>query len=410
MRTKDLRAERATIIAEARTYLDKDVVTAEDHASFDAAMAKADTLKATIDRLEAADANDRELNAQREHARIITPTVGSVDEQATAALNEKRIMKAFLIGGISNLTAEDRQVVAQRATQYQNAANTGTNTAGGFTIAPLFQRELLIAMKAQGGVRAVASEIQTETGAALPWPTMDDRSQVATIIAENTQINPDTDLVFGQTSLGGFTYKSGVMLVSLQMLQDSAFDFDGLIRDAMVGRYVRGQNAHFTTGSGTGQPQGVVTAAVLGKTGAVGQTTSILWQDLVDLEHSVDPVYRAGAKFMFHDKTLQVLKKLVDSQNRPLFLPGITVGAPDTIDGYPYVINQDMPVMAANAKSVLFGNFSTYKVRDILGMQMMRLVERYADLLQVGYLSFMRTDGRLISAATPIAYYANSAT
>jgi HK97 family phage major capsid protein len=67
--------------------------------------------------------------------------------------------------------------------------------------------------------------------------------------------------------------------------------------------------------------------------------------------------------------------------------------------------------MAANAKSVLFGNFQNYFIRDIApSMQMMVLRERYADYLQVGYIAFLRSDGNLISAASPIVVYSNSAT
>ena len=67
--------------------------------------------------------------------------------------------------------------------------------------------------------------------------------------------------------------------------------------------------------------------------------------------------------------------------------------------------------MAANAKSILFGDFTRYYVRIVLGMQLMRLVERYADALQIGFLAFMRADGNLLDAGThPIVYYSNSAT
>ena len=145
--------------------------------------------------------------------------------------------------------------------------------------------------------------------------------------------------------------------------------------------------------------------------GQVGQTTSVIYEDLVDLEHSVDPAYRAEAEFMFHDDTLKVLKKLKDADGRPLWLPGVAVREPDTILGYNYVINQDMPIMAANAKSILFGDFSKYMIRDVMDLMLLRLVERYADFAQVGFIAFSRHDGDLLDAGTnPIKHYANSAT
>jgi len=112
-----------------------------------------------------------------------------------------------------------------------------------------------------------------------------------------------------------------------------------------------------------------------------------------------------------HDTSLQVIKKIKDSQNRPLFVAGISVKEPDTILGQPYVINQDIAVMAANAKSILYGDFSKYQIRDVLGVSVRRLDERYAELGQVGFIAFMRTDGRTLNAGVnPIKWYANSAT
>jgi HK97 family phage major capsid protein len=70
-----------------------------------------------------------------------------------------------------------------------------------------------------------------------------------------------------------------------------------------------------------------------------------------------------------------------------------------------------MPVMAANAKSILFGDFSNYVIRDALDVQIIRLNERFPDNLEVGFIAFQRTDGNLVNAGTnPIKYYQNSAT
>ncbi len=325
---------------------------------------------------------------------------------------DRRILSAMASGSIGRLPPEDQAHYASNfGVSIQNAGSTSSSAGGGYTVAPLFEAQLLIALKAFGGVRAAARNIQTTTGASLPWPTMDDTAQVATILGtENTTVGAGTDLSFGQTALGAYTYISGALPISLQLLQDSVFDFESLVEGALVNRFGRGQNAHFTNGTGAGQPTGVVTSAASGKVGAVGQTTSVIYADFLDLEHSVDPAYRKGAQWMLHDSTVKTLAKLVDGVGRPLWTAGLTEGAPDTFDGYEYVINQDMPIMAAGAKSVLFGHFSNYIVRDTLGLQMVVLRERYADQLQVAWNAFMRSDGRLVSGGYPIRYYQNSFT
>ena len=408
MRSLDLRAQRAKLIEDARAVIDTDTPHAEDLAKFDEMMDAADRMKQQIDRIEKAQALSAEMGevigASAEKHRI------SRDEEEDGLVREKRVITNLLRVGVNGMKGKDREYVEQRMVQAA-AMNTGTNSAGGYTIAPLFFNELQVAMKAQGGMRAVSRVITTDTGASLPFPTLDDRSNAASIISENSQITEDTELTFGQQTLGGYTYKSGVCLVSLQLLNDSAFDFDSVIRDAIAGRFVRGQNAHFTTGTGSSQPNGVVPKASAGKTGATGQTTSIVYNDIVDMIHAVDPVYRPGSSWMMHDSSLKAFRKLVDSQGHPLWQAGLVDGAPDRLMGYPVVTNQDVATMAANAKSVLFGNFQNYFIRDIApSMQMMVLRERYADYLQVGYIAFLRSDGNLISAASPIVVYSNSAT
>jgi HK97 family phage major capsid protein len=130
----------------------------------------------------------------------------------------------------------------------------------------------------------------------------------------------------------------------------------------------------------------------------------------VDLKHSVDAAYRSNAEFMMNDLTVAAISKLLDGNGKPLWAAGIQVGAPDTILNHPYVVNNDMAVMAASAKSILFGDFSKYMIRDVLGITMMRLAERYADFLQVGFMAFMRTDADLLDAGqAPIKHYINAA-
>ena len=111
-----------------------------------------------------------------------------------------------------------------------------------------------------------------------------------------------------------------------------------------------------------------------------------------------------------HDQTLRDIRRLKDGDGQYLFQPGLTAGAPSTVNGYPYVVNNDMATMAASARAVLFGKLSKYRIRRVRGIQFVRLSERYADALQVGFFAFARADGGLIDAGgNPIQHYANSA-
>jgi HK97 family phage major capsid protein len=331
----------------------------------------------------------------------------------------------FLRGGMSALTPDEQGIMQSRSIALgdlgiQNA-QTVTTTGGGYLIPQGFSDALEEAMKWYGGILGVVDIFDTDTGAPLPWPTDNDTMNKGRMLAINTQLQ-QTDLVFGQVTFNAYMGTSDIVLVPIQLMQDSYFDMDTYVARKLGTRLGRLVNHECTVGVGGGTTangiQPAVVAAGLTVQGAVGSATGVGYKDLVNVYHLVDPAYRErpSAKFMFHDTTLRALRQLTDTAGRPLWQPGISAGFgsgfPPTIIDKPYAINNDMPVMAASAYSILFGDMSLYKVRRVAGgITLMRLTERYADYLQVGFLGFMRFDGQLLDAGThPIAAWQNSAT
>ena len=415
--TIELRQERAQIIKEARAILDtaeteKRDLTGEENTKYEAMQTDIDKRMAVIEREEKMQAQERSLGEKgaEEKRGLLTKTgteIGGEQRKSTETEEYRAAFKGYLVNGMSSLSSEQRQLILAE----HRALSVGTTTAGGFTVPQGFYNTLTDAMKWYGGMRqSRATVLRTATGNPLPMPMDNDTSNAGAILAENTQSGTQ-DIAFTQKTLNAYKYTSNTILVSIELLQDSAFDLEPWLAKKMGQRLGRIQNTHFTVGTGTAQPQGVVTGATLGKTGLTGQTTSVIYDDLIDLEHSVDPAYRQEAQWMFNDQTLKILKKLKDAMGRPLWMPGLVTKEPDTINSYPFVINQDVPNMAANAKSMLFGDFSSYFIRDVLDMIVIRMGEKYADSGQVGFVAFARADGGLLDAGMhPIAYYANSAT
>lgn len=406
---KALREERAKLVADAQAILKQEKVTPEDEQKFDALMADADRKKAEIDRHERVLAAEHEL-AQRVERRAGRDGVPLTDAKDQAE-QERLIFNKWLRGGMQDLNDQERQFMQHRsAPVIQAAQSVGTTTAGGFLVPQGFSDRLEIALKFFSGMMQNSEIIETETGAPIPWPTVNDTTQVGALLAENTTIGAQ-DAAFSSVTLNAFMYTSKLIAVSIQLMQDSFMNVDNLVADLAGQRLGRIWNTHFTTGTGTTQPNGAVTASTQGKVGTAGQTTSVIYDDLVDLIHSVDVAYRPNARFMTNDLSLRTIRKLKDSQGRPLWEPSVQAGQPDMLLGYPVVTNNDVPVMAANAKSILFGDFSKYKIRRVRSTTLMRLNERYADNLQVGFFAFARVDGNLIDAGTnPVKHYANSAT
>lgn len=292
----------------------------------------------------------------------------------------------------------------------ERAMGTTSGAAGGFLVPEGFQRKMEQALLDYGGMRSAATIIQSTDGADLPMPTSDDTSNTGEIVAEGRAVT-EQDVAVGAKVLRAYMYSSKMVRVSLQFLQDSAIDVEGWLAGLLGERIARITNTHFTTGASANEPQGIVTGATSGVAGATGQTVTCTWDNLIDLEHSVGSAYRRGARYMFADTTLGILRKLKDGEGRYLWLPGQpTAGVPNTINGWAYTINDDVAAMAASAKSILFGQLSKYIIRDVRGFALRRLEERYAEYLQVAFLGFSRHDGVLLDAGQhPVRYYSNSA-
>lgn len=407
----ELRGDRARLFEQAKELHERSVnekrdMTADENTQYDKLIGEIDGLKAKIEREERMLAEKAELEKRDGIVRI--PDGAKEERQVKEKEQEYRnAYVKFLTGGVDNTTAEERAILMER-----RALAVGTNTAGGYTVPQGFYNELQEAMKQYGGMRNVSKILNTASGNTLMIPTANNVAQVGAILAENTAAGTQ-DPSFGQTSLSAYKYTSNIILISLELIQDSAFDVESWVKARIAERIGRIQNQHFTNGTGTNQPTGIVTGAVSGSVGATGSTTSVTFDNILDLIHAVDPAYRqeGDAKFMFNDSTLKALRKIKDSYGRYLWQPGTTTGQADTIFGYQYQINQDMPQMAANAKSILFGDLDDYWIRDVMDVSMVRFGEKYMDSGQVGFVAFARADGKFINAGgNEIVYYQNSAT
>lgn len=337
---------------------------------------------------------------------------GSV-EAAKAKGAKHPVFDKFMRHGERALTAEE-----WAAANIRNTMSVGAGSQGGYTVETDIVSSVTELLKQYGGMRNVAEVIQTAQGNPLNFPTSDGTSEVGEIVAENSPA-ASLDPSFGSVGLPVYKFSSKVITVPIELLQDSVIDVEQFITTRIASRLGRIQNQKFTVGAGSGssEPNGVVTAASLGKAGTTGQTTTVIYDDLVDLLHSVDPAYRnlGRCRFMLNDASLAVISKLKDSSGRPVFLPGYLLNGAtgketDRLLGYPVQVNQDVATMAASAKSILFGDFSFYKIRDALAMTIYRFTDSaYTSKGQVGFLAWMRSGGNLVDAGGAVRYYQNAA-
>jgi HK97 family phage major capsid protein len=250
-------------------------------------------------------------------------------------------------------------------------------------------------MAQYGGIVNVATVLNTGSGNPIDFATNDDTANVGDILAENTQVS-ETDTVFGTKQLGAYKFTSDMIRVSLELLQDNDVNLSGYLVNILAKRLGRAEANYFAVGTGTAQPEGLMTGATLTATAA--GIAGITYADLLDLEHAVDPAYRANGvgSFVFNDATFKAIKGLMDSDGRPLWLPAISGSSPATILGYGYVIDQGVADIAASAESAAFGDISAFHIRRAAGIDIMRLQERYMDFYQHAFVGFSRVDSALL--------------
>ena len=390
MKNIELRGQRAELIKGATAIVDNAQkegrsLNAEEKSKFDAMEADARSIKDQIDVIERTAEMKKELAANAE-----------VRESAPKA-TRKGAFEKYLRNGMGSLNANERSIMGElRGTSTQIA---GTDSLGGFLVPQDFSNELDMATLFTGEVERLAKKLNTAGGALLDYPTINDTATDAGLTSEAAAVTVQ-DMTFANAQLSAYNYASQVR-VSMQLLQDNAFDLNAFLAEAMGERIARATNAAFTTGTGSSQPQGIITGASLGNTAA--SATAIVADDILDLIHSIDPSYRNKPTFglMANDSVIAAIRALgLGSANDfPIFIPSMEAGQPDKLFGFNLYYNNDMESsIATGNKTLLAADFSKFVVRSAGGVQMVRLNERYMDELEVGFVSYARKDAKVLDS------------
>ncbi len=347
------------------------------------------------------------------HQRLLDQEADNFFNQGAGKSGQQNGEEIDAVMAVALYMRHGNNVSAEQAVAIRNAMSTTTPAEGGFTVPNEVAAMVIDALKDFGGMRDAAEIITTVSGAALSYPTSDGTAEEGEIVAENAPASTG-EIAFGTAALNPFKYSSKKIALPVELIQDSAIDVVAFVVNRLATRLGRVTNKHYTTGTGTGQPAGLMTRATSGKVGATGQSTSVTYDDLVDLEHSVNSAYRRGAAFMMADTSVRAIRKIKDAAGRPIFTPsydeGGTAGSFDRLLGRPLVVNDDVAAMAANARSIAFGQLSQYKIRDVAGSVVMRRFDDSAFALngQVGFCGWMRTGGNLLDTGA-VKFYQNSA-
>lgn len=361
------------------------------------------------DLLEQVDRADKQISA---HQKILDDKAAEIVPQKKDAdqikANAYKAVELLLRKSAKEMTSDEANFI-------RNTMSTTTGSQGGYTVPSQVSSDYVDTLKDYGGMRRVADRLVTGDGRDLSYPTTDGTAEVGEIVAQNTQA-ATADPSFGTVALNVHKFGSKTITIPIELLQDTAVDIVGLVNRRVRDRIGRIQNQKFSVGTGTGEPTGLTVAASVGKTGTTGQTTTIIYDDLVDLIDSLDIAYQAEGElsFMFGQTLRRTIRKIKDTAGRPIWTPsyegGMTQATPDLLLGYPVNINNDMPAPAANAKSLSFGQHKKYLIRDAMELTLFRFEDSaFVTRGQIGFLAWARAGGNLIDTAG-VKLYQHSAT
>lgn len=383
----ELREKRAKAWETAKAFLDshrneKGVLSAEDDAAYTRMEQEITDLGKEIARLERQEAFERELSQPLNKPLTGRPVSGGVEKEKTGRASEE--YKANFWNAMRSKVPLPSVV---------NALEEGTDSEGGYLVPDEYERTLVEALEEENVFRQMAKVIRTSSGD-RKIPVVATKGTASWIDEEGAYTESDDS--FGQVSIGA--YKVGTMIkVSEELLNDSVFDLESYIAKEFARRIGAKEEEAFFTGDGSGKPLGVLAATGGAETGVTAaSSTAVTADELMDLFYSLKSPYRKKAVWVLNDSTIKAVRKLKDSTGQYLWQPSLVAGTPDTLLGRPVKTSAYMPVIAAGAKTIAFGDFSYYWIADRQGRSFKRLNELYAANGQVGFLGSQRVDGKLV--------------
>lgn len=365
------------------------------------------------DVIESAEAEGRGLDAaELEKIDRIEADIRRADEAIAAAQrNEERAVEASAAAK-GFVVAETPQERSASDILREIASTRGTHTFERRTMVPStdtvpksFFDQVFDVARLVGPMLDVGQRINTTSGEDITIPTLTAYS-TATLKAAGSAL-AESEPTYSSITLGA--YKYGLLIpVSNELIADAGFDISAHLAEQAGNGLGFAVNAALTTGTGSSQPNGVVTAAGSGITGGTGVTGAFTADNLIDLQYQLDGAARRlpGVAYMATGSSIGAMRKLKDDAGQYLYQ--VNVGQPDTFAGYSVIENPGMAAAGTGAKSVLFGHMPSYKVRVAGGVQVATSTDYAFNTDSTVFRVLMRVDGDL-THASHIKYFQGGA-
>ena len=336
--------------------------------------------------------------AELEKIDRIEADIRRADEAiAMATRNEERSVEASVAAkGFALPATEERSASAIlrdiAATRGSHTFEKRTLTPSANTVPKSFYDEVFDVARLVGPMLDVGQRINTASGEDLTLPLLTAYSTATLVAAAGTVAASDP--TYSSITLGA--YKYGLLIpVANELITDAGFDISAHLAEQAGNGLGFAVNAQLTTGTGSDQPNGIVTAAGTGITGGTGVTGQFTADNLIDLQYSLDGAARRlpGVAYMANGSSIGKMRKLKDDNGAYLYT--VNVGQPDSFAGYSVIENPAIASTGTAAASVLFGHLPSYKVRVAGGIQVATSTDYAFNTDVTTFRVMMRVDGDL---------------
>lgn len=353
--------------------------------------------------LDTAAAEKRDLTAeeQEKFERInneLDERAAAIETIRKAEEREAKAIAAASSFAVSETPKSDMDYVralAKGEIRSHNFETRGTLTpsnAGG-VVPQSFVARVYDLARATGPMLDVTEVFRTESGEDLKIPTLTAYG-TAGLEGAGAEID-ESEPTFSSITLGAYKY-AFLVPVARELVEDSGVDIAEVLARSAANSIGFAVNTALTTGTGSAQPQGIVTAAGTGVSGTIagGLFTA---DNLIDLVYSVDPAVRRlpGTGFLAAPTAIRNARKLKDDQGQYVFVPTLGPATPDTLLGFPVFENPSMAAVGSASASIGFGYLPSHKVRIAGGLRVDRSDDfKFANDLAV-FRFLIRIDSRL---------------
>lgn len=295
-------------------------------------------------------------------------------------------LAASQMGGSGGKQLKDKEYTDAFQAHFRNGSvnaslNKGTDAEGGYLAPVEWDRTITDKLVLVSPMRQLAT-VQPCSGAGLT--KLFNLGGTASGWVGETAARPATATgTFASLGFGwGEIYANPA--ATQQLLDDSEINLESWLAGEVQTEFSKQEGTAFFSGDGANKPFGILTyvtgAANAAKHpfGAIkvvnsGAAAAITSDGLVNLIYDLPSAFTGNARFALNRKTQGAIRLLKDGQGNYLWQPSFVAGQPATLAGFPITEVPDMPDVAANAMSVLFGDFKqTYTVFDRVGVRVLR--------------------------------------